>query len=313
MSNIRIWLGITIVVLLGAAPAAGSQQAQGGRFDADDRVEIDGVSRADGTNVWPLGPAPIVVMTPTGEMSDRVWDDWLSRYRTIVREPGWDGTHTSLNGEWNRNIRRLIRKNHRRGKHTTLWLVREDQKPARARAMLERLVSYLDRIEHGWIVIGPTWDVYQADSWDDAAVNEWVAWAQERVNDKVLVGARALPDQDFDGDVKAWEEHVPELAAMETVLAAAVARSDGLPVWNTERFRVRNGGQGKDWVEADIPAGIRKLRAFNVGAIFGIQDERGRVNDYGSGVPRNPDAIRKALRTRSRRAQRAPRRQRSIR
>jgi hypothetical protein len=247
---------------------------------------------------WRGGKAPIVVMTPTGEMSDAVWDLWINRYQEIVLDPGWDGTHTPLQGVVeNDYFWEMAHMNQEHGLITAVWITDQVAGYEETKAATTDFILRLEEegLEH-WVIIGPTYDVQEY--WSTDEVNEWVDYVESIAPYFVLIGARALPDREYKGDYEAYEDHVPNLSDLPHVLDSEIARSEGDPIWNTERFRVRNSGAGKDWVEVDFGPAIEVLREKNVGAIFGIQEPRGSVSDYGSGPPTSIESlnrIREAL------------------
>jgi len=261
--------------------------------------------REDGRD-WPYevdgAPvAPVLVSTPTGEMSAATHRDWIDRiYPQAVLRAKTDGTNTPWMGMWRPEWAELISLNHTHGKVTWIWLVTEDGgSPQLALDLLDRLIAHLDTVPHGLIVVEPTWDVFQARGFEDeATVNNWLRAARAHVGSRknILVGARARPQDDYsDGDFRCWEDHIDEPGDIEQVFLEEIARAPDELTANTERFRARLGGADKEWLEADFPRLCRLSRQHRVAIVIAVEDGRGNVSDYGTGFFSDPDAIAQAL------------------
>lgn len=238
---------------------------------------------------WPCfadGRAPVLAMTPTGEQSADVWNEWwINAYGDLVAM-GVDGTHTPLAGRLFPAFRDLYRANSNHGLVTACWCVFEGE-GGRAEALVvvrELIALYDARPDPGWLMIGPTWDVWQAGGWEETeAVNRWIADVQALVgNRRILVGARARRDpatgraeQRYDGDFRSYEAHVQTGAHADAVFAGAIREARGKPVGEFDRFRVRSGGEGKDMTDADMPLVCRAARDRRVAIIIGHDSDRG--------------------------------------
>ena len=253
---------------------------------------------------WPLfedGRAPIVVMSPTAQMSRAVWRAWLKQYVPIVVEPGWDGTHTPLQARWRAEIKTLAKRNAARGLVSTFWLEGDNDGDDAGSTFpsWDKLIAGTQRVFDelsdvpGWKILGIGYDVQERGV--QGEVNRWLGWCGENRPEGWLFCARALPDRNYGGDVAAWEDHLPTLDMMDAVLLGEIRRSGKRPVWNTERNRAQDGGRGKHTTEENMPTMIRIARARNVGLIMGIQGPAGRVSDFGSTHAAWPAEFRAAL------------------
>ncbi|KKL47222.1 hypothetical protein LCGC14_2337700 [marine sediment metagenome] len=254
-------------------------------------------------NWWPCfedGRAPIVVMSPTAAMSPTLWKAWLHDYVPTVIAPGWDGTHTPLQGKWKGKVQALARKNGLNGLVTSLWLFGDEQSGstlsnwAERRGFTRMVVNKL-RDTPGWKIVGLGYDIQEWAT--EKEVQNWYDFCRSLNAPRFLFGARAVPGVTYAGDFAAHEDQVKSLALMGGILKDEISRSGGRPLWNSERFRVRGSppSKDKDWWEKDIPGGIRRLRRNDVGAIFGMGEN---VSDVGSNPPQSRASaarIRKAL------------------
>ena len=258
---------------------------------------------------WPMfkdGHAPILFMSPTAEMSGTVWRKWLDRYDRTVLEPGVDGTHTPLQAEWRGEVKRLARLNAEHGKVSAFWLEGDNDGDDAGStfdgwdALTEGTQRLFDELSDvpGSKILGISYDVHERQKQHE--VDRWLGWCGLHRPDKWLFCARALPNTRYGGDVASWEDHLPTLDTMDAILVAEILRShhpngQKKAVWNTERNRARNNGEGKDTTEDQMPAMIRIARQRNVGLIMGIQGQEGGVSDYGTAAPQRPEEFRVAL------------------
>ena len=247
------------------------------------------------------GRAPIVVMSPTAEMTPQVWRTWLNQYELIVADPNWDGTHTPLQAEWLPQVRTLAELNSERGLVSTFWL-EGDNDGADAGSIFDgwdELTEGTQRVFDelaglpGRKILGISYDVHERRK--QSQVDRWLGWCGNNRPPGWLFCARALPNIRYGGDVAAWEDHLPNLSTMDAILVEEIKRSGKRPVWNTERQRARNNGKGKDTTQSEMPGLIRIARRRNVGLIMGIQGPAGGVSDFGSIAPDDPERFREAL------------------
>jgi hypothetical protein len=232
------------------------------------------------------GRAPVLAMTPTGEQSARVWGEWQREVYPALAQMGIDGTHTPLKGELIPSFRQSYRDNSERGLATAAWCVFEnDGGPAAALAVVRALVALYDSTSNpGPMIVGPTWDVWQAEGWEQTAtVNGWITDAQSIVGARnIMIGARArrnpetgAAEQEYVGDYAAYEAHVADGQAADAVFAGAIQQAGGVPVAEFDRFRVRSRGAGKDMTNADMPLVCRASRARRVAIIIGHDSDTG--------------------------------------
>jgi len=235
---------------------------------------------------FPDGRAPVLAMTPTGEQSARVWDEWQAAVYPALVQMKIDGTHTPLKGELIPSFRQTYRNNSKRGLATAVWCVFEnDGGPAEALAVVGALVALYDSTpDPGPMIIGPVWDVWQSRGWErTATVNDWINDARDLVGDRnIMIGARArrnpdtgIAEQRYVGDYAAYEAHVADGEAADAVFAGAIQEAGGVPVAEFDRFRVRSRGAGKDMTNADMPLVCRASRARRVAIIIGHDSDTG--------------------------------------
>lgn len=238
---------------------------------------------------WPCfadGRAPVLASTPTAEQPAAVWEKWRGVSRPQLVSMGVDGTHTPLDGSVTLDFAAVYADNSDDELVTACWCVFEGRGgPADALRVVRELVAlYDERPNPGWLIVGPTWDVWQAPGWESTGtVNEWIALARAIVGDRrILIGARArrnpetgAAEQRYAGDYVAFEAHVESGAAADAVFTGAIRQAHGRPVAEFDRFRVRSGGEGKDMTDADMPLVCRASRARRVAIIIGHSSDTG--------------------------------------
>lgn len=237
---------------------------------------------------WPFfadGRAPVLAMSPSGEQPSPVWQRWLQDiYPTLPT----DGTHTPhLAGGAFPAFELLHAENVRRDRVTACWCVRENEGgPEDALQIVRRLVELYDEIP-GPMIVGPTFDVWQAQGWgSEQIVNRWIADARAVVGDReISIGARARRGmEDYDGDHASYESHVNDIGGVDRIFAGAVRAAGDRPVGEFDRFRVRDEGRDKDVEPQDLPILCAASRRRRVAIIIGETYDGEKVNDVGTGV-----------------------------
>ena len=234
-------------------------------------------------NPWPCfedGRAPVLAMTPEGPQPTGLWTEWIMNAYPEHVVMKIDGTHTPLDGALTSHFRNLYRANSERGLVTMGWCVFENEGgPADALQVVASFANMYDATPSaGWLILGPVWDVWQAQGFGDDT-NDWIDEAEAIVGDRnILIGARARRGLDrYGGSFTSFETHVNDAEAAFTIFGQSVVMSThDRMVGEFDRFRIRPGsGREKDMTEEDIPIICEAARARNVAIIIGHQNDTG--------------------------------------